>query len=164
LFPLSYERMEDYVHQHWLVDQDVAGVKASRSESEVVELLRQWIREDRKEKALKSIQGKIWKEAFESGAIRGHVYPDVRPCFVKWMDMGIKNCIYSSGSVQAQTLLFRYSEAGDLTPFLSDYFDTTSGPKKEPASYQRIARSLLIAPERILFLSDVAAELDAARI
>jgi enolase-phosphatase E1 len=50
-----------------------------------------------------------------------------------------------------------------LTPYLAAHFDTTTGPKKEPGSYQRIAAALGGAPAQVLFLSDSVAELDAAR-
>ena len=71
--------------------------------------------------------------------------------------------IYSSGSVEAQKLLFGYSEKGDLTPFLSAYFDTKIGHKREVESYQNIQQSLNLPAEQILFLSDVKEELDAAK-
>ena len=64
--------------------------------------------------------------------------------------------------MQAQKLLFGHSEAGDLTPLFSGYFDTGIGGKKEAASYQAIADRLGLEPDTILFLSDVDAELSAA--
>lgn len=165
LFPLSYDRMEDFIKQNWnsdLIRQEIQQIK-SESPDEVIKTLRSWIKEDRKEGALKSIQGKIWKDAFESGKIRGHVYQDVPPNFEKWRSSGIKICIFSSGSIEAQKLLFHYSEAGDLTQFISSYFDTTSGPKRESLSYKKIAAELSLPTANILFLSDVQSELDAAR-
>ena len=53
--------------------------------------------------------------------------------------------------------------AGDLTPLLSGYFDTRTGHKREVGSYRRIAEAIGAPPRRILFLSDVREELDAAR-
>lgn len=125
--------------------------------------LQKWIREDRKHPALKELQGLIWREGYESGAYKGHVYPDVLPNWKKWKAAGLVLGIYSSGSVDAQKQIFGYSEAGDLTGYLSNYFDTRVGAKKENASYARIASELALAPSDILFLSDVPAELDAAR-
>lgn len=125
--------------------------------------LQKWIREDRKHAALKDLQGLIWREGYESGAYKGHVYPDVLPNWKKWKAAGLGLGIYSSGSVDAQKQIFGYSEAGDLTEYLSHYFDTRVGAKKEKASYERIAAELGLSPEAILFLSDVPAELDAAR-
>lgn len=171
LFPLSYNSMEDFVRRNWNSDQIQPEIALIRHEiskvdagpDEIIAVLKSWIREDRKEKALKSIQGKIWKDAFETVQIRGHVYPDVPPNFRKWKDSGIKICIFSSGSTEAQKLIFQYSEAGDLSKFLSAYFDTNTGPKKEASSYHRIASQLALPVENILFLSDVEGELDAAR-
>jgi enolase-phosphatase E1 len=80
----------------------------------------------------------------------------------RWRAQGIDIAIFSSGSVQAQRSLFRNSVAGDLTRFIRAYFDTTTGPKREPESYQRIAGALGRPPSNVLFLSDIVEELDAA--
>jgi enolase-phosphatase E1 len=117
---------------------------------------------DRKSTALKSLQGRIWEEGYLSGALRGQVYPDVPPAFARWRAGGRDIAIFSSGSVLAQRLLFRYSTAGDLTPHIRAYFDTTTGPKREPESYRRIAAALERPPAEVSFVSDVAPELDAA--
>jgi enolase-phosphatase E1 len=71
--------------------------------------------------------------------------------------------IYSSGSIEAQKLFFGHTAAGDLLPLLRGHYDTTTGPKREAASYTRIAADMGLAPREILFVSDVGAELDAAR-
>ncbi len=63
----------------------------------------------------------------------------------------------------AQRLVFGHSSAGDLTPLLAAFFDTTTGPKREPESYRRIAAARGRAPTEGLFLSDTGEELDAAR-
>jgi len=123
----------------------------------------EFIKNDVKDTTLKWVQGKIWKQAFESGMGKGHVYPEVAGFFERWISKDMKLYIYSSGSVEAQQLLFRYSEAGDLTRYLSGYFDTTTGPKREAASYRTIAQNISNEPGEILFLSDIVAELDAAR-
>ena len=117
---------------------------------------------DRKSTALKSLQGKIWKTGFESGQLKGTLFDDVPDAFARW-SKSAKVAIYSSGSVEAQKLLFRYSTHGDLTPLISGYFDTRTGPKSESASYAAIARSLGAEPHSVLFFSDVVRELDAAR-
>jgi enolase-phosphatase E1 len=118
---------------------------------------------DRKSTALKSIQGQIWEGGYRSGQIRSHVYPDVRPALERCRARGRSIAIYSSGSVLAQRLLFAHTTEGDLTPLIDDFFDTTTGPKREAESYRRIADALRVAPASVLFVSDVAAELDAAR-
>ncbi len=118
---------------------------------------------DRKSTALKSLQGRIWEEGYRTGELRGQVYPDVPPALARWLGRGREVAIFSSGSVLAQKLLFSRSDAGDLTPFLRAYFDTTTGAKGEAESYRKIARALGRKPPAVLFLSDVTAELDAAR-
>ena len=90
------------------------------------------------------------------------MYPDVLPALERWRGEGIDIAIFSSGSVQAQRSLFRNSVAGDLTRFIRAYFDTTTGPKREPESYARIAAALERSPSEVLFVSDIVAELDAA--
>ena len=118
---------------------------------------------DRKSTVLKTVQGRIWERAFRSGELRGAVYADVAPALERWNREGRRVAIFSSGSVLAQRLLFGHSVEGDLTRFLSAYFDTTTGPKREAASYAGIAAALGEPPEAVLFVSDVVAELDAAR-
>lgn len=116
---------------------------------------------DSKSTALKSLQGKIWKSGFESGELKGTLFPDVPEAFARWAAQG-KVAIYSSGSVEAQRLLFRYSNFGDLTPLISGYFDTRTGPKAAAASYTAIAEAMQAGPAEAVFFSDVVKELDAA--
>jgi len=120
---------------------------------------------DRKSTGLKSLQGRIWEEGYYGGELRGkaEVYDDVRPAFVRWRRNGLLIAIFSSGSIQAQRNLFANTTAGDLSQFLYDYFDTKTGPKRESRSYWLIATALRQAPGDVLFVSDVPAELDAAR-
>jgi enolase-phosphatase E1 len=117
---------------------------------------------DRKAPGLKALQGRIWEDGYRSGEIRSIVYDDVPPAFSAWRREGRRIAIYSSGSIRAQRLLFAHATGGDLTPAIDAYFDTTSGPKKEPSSYRRIAEALGLAPGSLLFISDVPGELDAA--
>jgi len=129
---------------------------------ELADQLVAWTDSDRKHPALKAIQGIVWRAAYENGLLKGHVYEDVPPALTRWKALGMQLGIYSSGSVEAQQLLFKYSLYGDLTPCFSNYFDTGVGPKREVASYQNIAESLQLLPDAILFLSDIVEELDAA--
>ena len=129
---------------------------------EAVRQLLQWIEEDRKHTALKNLQGYLWKEGYETAEYQGHIYEDVLPVMLEWRSAGIQLGIYSSGSVEAQKLLFRHSICGDLTPHLSAHFDTRIGHKKDQQSYKNIQIELGVPANEILFLSDVEAELDAA--
>ena len=121
------------------------------------------IARDSKITPLKTLQGKIWEQGFRGGSLKGEVYPDVAPAFRRWREQGRRIAIFSSGSVLAQKLLFAHSTAGDLSSYLEAYFDTTTGQKREPDSYKRIAGALQLPPRQVLFVSDVPAELDAAR-
>jgi enolase-phosphatase E1 len=118
---------------------------------------------DSKCSALKSLQGKIWQEGYRAGDLRGEVYPDVPLALARWSSQGKTISIFSSGSILAQKLLFGSTVAGDLTGFLHNYFDTTTGPKNTPESYLKISKALAVDPSNILFISDIAKELDAAR-
>jgi enolase-phosphatase E1 len=117
---------------------------------------------DRKSTALKSLQGRIWKNGFESGALQGTLFDDVPAAVERWSAKALV-AIYSSGSEEAQRLVFRYSIFGDLTGLISAYFDTHVGPKQASASYAAIARNLKVDPGEVLFLSDMVPELNAAR-
>ncbi len=118
---------------------------------------------DSKTTGLKEIQGLIWKQGYTSGALRSQLFSDVPAALQRWTDDGLKVAIYSSGSSTAQEVFFQHTEFGDLTKFLVGFYDTTFGAKREIESYKAIARHLQIDTEHILFVSDVGAELQAAR-
>ncbi len=123
----------------------------------------EWLMDrDRKSPSLKALQGRIWEQGYRGGSLVGDVFPDVPPALRRWRARGVIVAIFSSGSVQAQQWLFRHSTAGDLTPLLDAYFDTTTGPKGAPESYRRIAATIGRPPDACLFLSDAPAELEAA--
>ena len=171
LFPYARERLPAFVvtHsdepevQHWLHDAAKEAGLISTDQHHVIDLLQSWIDGDRKSIALKALQGMIWKEGYEAGDFRAHIYADVAPCLRAWQIAGKHLYVYSSGSVPAQKLFFGYTEVGDLTPFFSGYFDTETGPKRDAASYVRIAETISVPASEILFLSDQTEELDAAR-
>jgi enolase-phosphatase E1 len=117
---------------------------------------------DRKSTGLKSLQGKIWRQGYVDGSLKSQVFAEVAPALERWHAAGLSINIFSSGSVLAQQLLFAHTEAGDLTKFIDKYFDTNVGKKGEADSYRRIASALGLAQNEILFISDVATELDAA--
>ncbi len=171
LFPHARKQLPAFIEthgdtpevQHWLHEaaREAGLVEAERQE--IIELLLQWSDQDRKSTALKALQGMIWKDGYAAGDYRAHVYPEVAARLRDWRADGLRLYVYSSGSVPAQQLFFRYSEAGDLTPLFAGYFDTETGPKRESESYRRIAEAVGEQPAHILFLSDIVEELDAAR-
>ena len=162
LFPYARAAMPTFVAAHARELAPLLDEVRAAEPGDAVETLRRWIDEDRKATPLKTIQGRIWAEGYASGAFKGHVYPDAARALRAWRDAGRRLFVYSSGSVEAQRLIFRHSDQGDLEPLFSGWFDTTIGPKREAASYVRIAEAIGEEAQAILFLSDVQAELDAA--
>ncbi len=130
---------------------------------QIIAQLLHWIETDQKVTPLKAIQGLIWEDGYQSGAYQGHLYPDAATTLKTWWEQGIGLYVYSSGSIWAQKLLYAHSTYGDLTPWFRGYFDTTSGPKRDRASYERIQQAIGQPAAQLLFLSDIPAELDAAR-
>lgn len=118
---------------------------------------------DVKATGLKQLQGQIWQTGFHDGRLVAHLFEDVAPAIKHWHAQGYDVRIYSSGSIQAQRLFFGHTIAGDLLPLLSGHYDTTTGPKQATESYVAIASEFDCEPSRILFVSDVVAELDAAK-
>lgn len=171
LFPYADQYMHEFVVAHRtdpavakLVDDVRMEVgKPNLSLLEAIAQLRQWIAEDKKITPLKAIQGLMWEEGYRKGAFTGHVYEDAVRNLRLWHQQGLSLFVYSSGSVHAQKLLFGYSDAGDMTPLFSGYFDTHIGHKREAQAYQRIVVEVGLPADNILFLSDIREELDAAR-
>ncbi len=173
LFPYSKERLKEFVLKHQDRPDIVKDIELVRetiwteesknpSIEEILEKLLYWIETDRKHPALKEIQGLIWEEGYARGDFKGHIYPDVKPAWDRILSESKKIGIYSSGSVHAQKLIFRNSDSGDLTPFISNYFDTKVGHKREKVSYETIARRTGFEPDEIKFFSDIPEELEAA--
>ena len=171
LFPYAADRLPDYLRDN-NDDPEVARLlEAVREEANlpsadldsIIAVLLKWIADDRKATALKALQGMVWRHGYEQGDFTGHIYDDAVIGLRAWADAGIELYVYSSGSVDAQKLLFEYSDAGDLRRYFRGYFDTRTGHKRERDSYAKIAQALTMKPVEILFLSDVAEELDAAR-
>lgn len=128
----------------------------------VVDYIDWLIDRDRKSTGLKSLQGKIWEQGYRDGSLKSQVFPDVPPALERWQENGLTVSIFSSGSSLAQKLLFAHTEAGDLTRYINNYFDTTVGAKGDVESYRKIAVALSLPASAILFYSDVVRELDAA--
>lgn len=171
LYPYARAALPGFVRAHgqqpevrrWL-DQVAIEISASACQDAViVETLQGWIDQDRKHTALKALQGLVWEAGYRDGDFTAPLYPDVAPALRAWHAAGHRLAVYSSGSVPAQQLLFSHTDAGDLTPLISAYFDTEIGGKREADSYRSIAGQMDVAPGEIVFLSDVVAELDAAR-
>ncbi len=169
LFPYARRALPTFVREHgnhpqvrhWL-NQVADEIGEDVDDATLVATLQRWIDEDRKHTALKALQGMIWEDGYRTADFTAHIYPDAAEHLRAWQAEGIPLYVYSSGSVPAQKLFFAHSDAGDLSPLVSGWFDTEIGGKRESASYRRIAENLGLAPGDILFLSDVVEELDAA--
>jgi enolase-phosphatase E1 len=170
LFPYARQRLPAFVRAR-RAEPAVAALLAAAQQlagraldvDGLVQTLLQWSDADAKVTPLKALQGAIWADGYAAGELVGHVYDDAAANLRSWHAAGVRLFVFSSGSVSAQQLLFRHSRAGDLTPCFRGWFDTTTGGKREPASYRRIAAAIGEAPQSTLFLSDTPAELDAAR-
>jgi enolase-phosphatase E1 len=147
----------------WLKSHDLSRDNPLRAAEIVCREVTRLMDSDAKATGLKQLQGLIWQSGFESGELKAHVYDDVPPALSRWQSVGKDVRIYSSGSVQAQKLFFGHTIAGNLLSFFRGHYDTTTGPKKEADSYRKIAAEMRLPPGEILFLSDVIAELDAAK-
>lgn len=186
LFPYARDHVKDYLARRLSeadVQSDLKALREERTADErqnlnppiiddetsntlletAVAYLHWLMGQDRKSTPLKSLQGKIWEEGYRSGALKSDFFADVPRALERWRQQNRRVCIYSSGSVLAQRLLFAHTALGDLTGLISGYFDTNIGAKREAESYRRIANILQLEPAEMIFVSDVTAELDAAR-
>lgn len=169
LFPYAKQHLASYVHAHSgdaeirkILDEVAAIAGQPLNDQQAINTLITWIDQDKKIPPLKNLQGLIWEDGYRNQDFYGHLYPDAHTQLNTWHAAGIKLYIFSSGSVYAQKLLFTHTEYGDLTPLFSGYFDTRIGIKQAPAAYEAIANQIGLDAKEILFLSDIAAELDAA--
>ena len=186
LFPYARIRVREFLKRNWeqealkpdvsgLHDEHAADVSGVQNPPalrvgkgvEQVESLTAYVHwlmdQDRKSTALKSLQGKIWREGYERGDLHAEIFSDVRPAFERWQNAGAEIAIFSSGSVLAQKMLFAHTIDGDLTSYITLFFDTTIGPKIEAKSYEKIATELKRNPGEILFVSDSVDELNVAQ-
>ncbi len=183
LFPFAREKMDDFLRRRWedpLVQSIkerfahdagapsfaawVAGIGDKKDPVSVLSAeARRLMDGDVKATGLKELQGLIWQEGYDAGLLKSHVYDDVPPALRDWSARGIDLRIYSSGSITAQKVFFAHTAFGDLRPLFRGHYDTTSGPKREAYSYRRIVADIGMSAGEVLFLSDVPAELDAAR-
>jgi len=168
LFPFARRHIRDYVREHEsalseILDQVRSTENNAKLDTDqLIAVLSRWMDEDRKLAPLKTLQGMIWQQGFDSGELRAHVYDDALRAIRQWHRRGVPIYIYSSGSIAAQKLLFSHTEHGDLTPLLAGHFDTTTGSKLETRSYQAITASIGRPAAATLFLSDHPLEIQAA--
>lgn len=191
LFPFAHDHVARFVAEHWddldvqkdiddlrrlAEDERAAGhldvpeipqleppVTRGGVQKAVRACVQALIARDSKATALKSLQGKIWKEGYERGQLQGELYDDAIRAMARWNANDVIIGIYSSGSVEAQQQLLGHTIEGDLRPFVSFWFDTTTGPKRERESYEKIADEMGLTPSDIMFATDIVAEAQAAK-
>ncbi|MFZ3182222.1 MAG: acireductone synthase [Methylocystis silviterrae] len=145
LTPLAQARLGAFIAEH-ASDPDVedaleetgrllGGFDLKLEEAEA--LLLRWMKQNRKATPLKTIQGLIWRESYEAGALKSELYPDVAESLRSWAASGLRLFVYSSNSRLAQQLLLSHSASGDLTSLFEEFFDTSIGQKIEPAPTAR---------------------------
>lgn len=178
LFPYARQRLECFLAEHandpdvaalvnavqarWQADPSAEARALADAGESVVPYLQWLIDQDIKDTALKDLQGRIWREGYGSGVLVAPLFEDVPGALQSWHAQGLVLAVYSSGSVPAQQLLYGHTQAGDLTPLFSHWFDTRIGAKQEPASYRAICTAMGCTPTQVLFISDSRTELEAA--
>ncbi|CAK9807796.1 Enolase-phosphatase E1 [Anthophora plagiata] len=187
LFPYVRENLKKYIETKWedeefkkdfekLKEQakkdeedkvdgfiPITGANAEEERESLVKNILWQMDCDRKTGALKQLQGHMWREAYNSGTVKAHVYEDVPKALQSWTNDDRKVYVYSSGSVEAQKLLFGHSVHGDLLKHFSGYFDTEVGAKEESSSYKNILSKIGAEPSNVIFLTDVVKEAAAAK-
>jgi enolase-phosphatase E1 len=143
--------------------RSLAGLPEDADTAAVVGVLHEWMSADKKIAPLKTLQGLIWERGYADGDLTTKFFPDVAPALRAWHEAGLRLAVFSSGSVAGQVASFSRTTDGDVTGLFDKHFDTVNaGPKREEASYRTITEGLGARPDRIVFLSDVPAELHAA--
>ncbi|XP_046558030.1 enolase-phosphatase E1-like [Haliotis rubra] len=188
LFPFVTDNLDTYLKKHYddtETQKDIAALRslAAKDKSDsvdgvveipessadkeeilkaVAENVRWQMSNDRKSTELKQLQGHVWQEGYESGRLKGELFDDVAAVIQQLSEEGIKLYVYSSGSVEAQKLLFANTQDGDLVEMFTDFFDTTIGSKTESSSYKTIVTKVGCENDEILFLTDTPEEAKAA--
>jgi 5-methylthioribose kinase len=168
LFPFARQHIPAYVRDHAAEIRDILDEvcriegNAPLSGAQIIQLLLRWMDEDRKITPLKALQGIVWKQGYDSGQLRAHVYDDAASALWRWHAQGLPLYVYSSGSVASQKLLFAHTDHGDLSGLFSGHFDTTTGSKLDAGSYRAITATIAVPAGAILFLSDHPGEIVAA--
>lgn len=171
LFPYARERLAAFLRQHESDPEVAHALREARALGQIpdadlaatVALLHSWMDEDRKAGPLKLLQGLIWRQGYRDGVLKGEVYEDAATRLRQWHERGLRLFVYSSGSEEAQKLIFGFSDKGDLASQFESFFDTRIGAKLESASYCAIAEAAKLPANAMLFLSDHPGEVAAAR-
>jgi 2,3-diketo-5-methylthio-1-phosphopentane phosphatase len=105
--------------------------------------------------------------------VQAPLYDDVLPALETLTNMGVAIYIYSSGSIEAQKLLFAHTNHGDIRQYIKDCmflresdvdFDPTAlevGNKFDVVGYQRIMEQTGVT--QWTFFSDVLLEIESSK-
>lgn len=157
--------------REWSIDNDPLSIELKTKcqqqhlsgHEALIQYLHLLINQDRKSTSLKDLQGLIWDQGYAKRELQVELFPEAAGCLKEWNKAGIVLSVYSSGSIKAQKLLYRYTTSGDLTQLFHQWFDTHTGPKKNASSYTKIVNALQTQADQIWFVSDNGAECDAAK-
>lgn len=143
---------------------DLKTINKSEVIRQVEEIVIRLMDGDKKFSSLQKLQGHMFEDAFQSKSVTTEFFPDVLKSIRRLKDLNKRVCIYSSGSVFAQKLLFSHTSEGDITHLITSFYDTTTGSKVETDSYKNICSSEKVEPGEVLFLTDMMNEAVPARI
>lgn len=172
LFPYSAKMLPSFLAENKdniLVDTCISDSKDIALEPDadltrITAILQQWIAEDRKATPLKTLQGLIWKQGYAKEEFTGHIYPDFIAAIKRYKNQNLRIYSFSSGSAEAQAMLFGHSDVGDLNPLFNGHFDTRTGSKTDRQAYANIINTISLTGKQILFVSDLLCELKAAQL
>ena len=188
LFPYAEQNLEPFMDAHchddsitkiltnaneeWIKDKHPGSVEllarcykqSLMPKESTIKYLQHLMRIDQKSTALKDLQGKIWKQGYKDGALKSTLFEEANACIHRWKQKGLILAVYSSGSIEAQKLLYQHTQTGNLAGLFSHWFDTHTGPKKSQESYELIAKGMGTDAENVIFISDNGEECDAAKI
>ncbi|KRT86568.1 hydrolase, partial [Oryctes borbonicus] len=169
LYPYAAAHLEEYVKTNW-DEQDIKTLVKHLSSGEealplekVVEKCKTIINTQYdKPTPVQNVQEATYKKGFEDGSLVAHIFPDVPEALENWSKTK-RIAIFSKGNVESQKQLIAHTTSGDLSKYISHYFDLSVGGKTDDASYTKIAEQLSIAPEELIYINDQIDEANAAK-
>lgn len=188
LFPYAEQNLEPFIDSHsqedsitkiltkaneeWTKDKHPGSMsllarcykQSLTSKESTTKYLQYLMSIDQKSTALKDLQGKIWRQGYNNGTLKSTLFEEAHECIHRWKQKRLILAVYSSGSVEAQKLLYQHTQTGNLVGLFSHWFDTHTGPKKSQESYELIAKKMGTDAKNVIFISDNAEECDAAKI
>lgn len=126
-----------------MVEREVMSKMEFYRESEVkfvVQIVNEWLDIDHQIPAMQYLLGLVVDDGFKSGALKSEIFEDGMQSMRRWRERELINIyIYNEGSIAAQKLMMKYSQFGDLTGYITDYFDVdTMGSKKYEDSFEKL--------------------------